>query len=477
MEETVWTGEQILKATGADRVCGDASATFSSIGIDSRTVAADDLFVAIRGEVHDGHRFAPGVVDAGCRGLLVGKEKIGALPIDRWRGSGVFCAAADDTRRALGDLAAFHRSRFSVPVVAITGSNGKTSTREMTVSVASRLGPTLAPTSNFNNDIGVPLTLFGLRGEHRLAVLELGMNHFGEIARLTEICRPDIGVITNVGPAHLEGVGSLEGVKAAKGELLEKMAADRRAVLNADDPRVMDLARGTTLEVILFGTGPEAQVRAEEIHKVDGRIGFTLVLPSGRVPVTLSTPARFMIFNALAAAGAGHLLGLDPGQIRSGLEAFSPVKGRMTMVETGQGITIIDDTYNANPGSMAGVIETLVQSGAPRRILVLGDMRELGDSAEALHRDLGRTAAGAGLERLLVTGEFAEAVGEGARAGGMDPDRVVTGGKEEILADLEGFVRPGDWVAVKGSRAVAMEEVVAGLLRFLKEDRKATGNP
>ncbi|MGD8366215.1 MAG: UDP-N-acetylmuramoyl-tripeptide--D-alanyl-D-alanine ligase [Desulfobacterales bacterium] len=472
MAETIWTGEQILKATGADRVCGDPSAVFSNIGIDSRTVAADELFVAVRGEVHDGHRFAPAVVDAGCRGLLVGKEMVGALPVDRWRQAGAFCAAVADTRRALGDLAAFHRNRCPVQVVAVTGSNGKTSTREMTVSVVSRLGPTLAPTSNFNNDIGVPLTLFNLRGEHRLAVLELGMNHFGEIARLTEICRPDIGVITNVGPAHLEGVGSLEGVKAAKGELLEQMAPDRRAVLNGDDPRVMDLARNTHLEVLLFGTAAEAQIRAEEIGKVGDRVGFMLVLPSGRVPVMLATPARFMVFNALAAAGVGHLLGIDPVQIREGLETFSPIKGRMTIIETEQGVTIIDDTYNANPGSMAGVIETLVQSEAPRRILVIGDMRELGDSAEALHRDLGRTAAGAGLDRLYVTGVFSDAVAEGALAGGMDPETVLTGGKEDILAHLLGVVRPGDRVAVKGSRSVGMETIVEGLLARLKRRRQ-----
>jgi UDP-N-acetylmuramoyl-tripeptide--D-alanyl-D-alanine ligase len=467
VEETVWTGEQILKATAADRVCGDASAVFSNIAIDSRTIGNDELFVAIAGDVHDGHRFASAAVDAGCRGLLVGKEKIGGLPIGRWRQAGVFCAAVADTRRALGDLAAFHRSRFSVQMVAVTGSNGKTSTREMAVSVVSQLGPTLAPTSNFNNDVGVPLTLFSLQREHRLAVLELGMNHFGEIARLTEICRPDIGVITNVGPAHLEGVGSLEGVKAAKGELLEQMAPDRCAVLNADDPRILDLARNTDLEVLLFGTGPEARIRAEEIAKVGAGIGFSLVLPSARVSVVLATPARFMVFNALAAAGVGHLLGLDPGQIRDGLEAFSPVRGRMTVVETEPGITIIDDTYNANPGSMAGVIETLVQSQARRRILVLGDMRELGDTAEALHRELGRTAAVAGIDRLCVTGEFAGKVAEGALTGGMDPKKILTGGKSEILADLEDVLRPGDWVVVKGSRAVAMETIVERLLALL----------
>ncbi len=465
----------MIAATAGKRICGDPATTFAGIAIDSRAIGPGDLFAAIRGEVHDGHRFAADVVAGGCRGVVVETGRIDSLPADDWEKDGVLCVAVADTRRALGDLAAFHRSRCSAEVVAITGSNGKTSTRQMVVSVVSGLGQTLVPTSNFNNDIGVPLTLFNLHARHRLAVLELGMNHFGEIARLTEICRPDIGVITNVGPAHLEGVGSIEGVKAAKGELLEKMAPGRRAVLNADDPRVLELARGARQELLLFGTGPEAQVRAEEIRTAAGKVGFFLVLPSGRIAVTLNTPARFMVSNALAAAGVGHLLGLDPDRIRSGLEAFSPVKGRMTLIETGRGVTIVDDTYNANPGSMAGVIETLVHSAADRRILALGDMKELGEASESMHRDLGMAAAAAGLDRLCITGEFAGAVAEGAAAGGMAPEQLRLGAKPEIIDDLKRFVRPGDWVAVKGSRAAGMEEVVAGLLAFLGKKQRTEG--
>ena len=471
---TIWTAEDVLKATGARLMSGDPEAVFSAVAIDSRVIEKGNLFVAIRGDTHDGHRFAPDVAVRGVRGLLVEEEWIGWLPTEKWADTGLFCASVPDTRRALGDLAAYHRNRFPAKLVAITGSNGKTSTREMTVSVVSCLGRTLAPTSNFNNDIGVPLTLFNLNEGHRLAVLELGMNHFGEIARLTDICRPDIGVITNVGPAHLEGVGSLEGVKAAKGELLQRMQSGRRVVLNADDPRVFSLAQETELEVLLFGTGPDARVKAEGIETAQGRIRFTLILPGGRVPVRLNTPARFMVLNALAAAGVGHLLGISPEQIRDGLESFVPVKGRMTVVETEAGVTIIDDTYNANPGSMAGVIETLKQSRANRRILVVGDMRELGDTAEALHRELGRTAAGAGLQRLCTTGEFAGVVADGAISAEMSAQKVVSGGKPEILEDLLKFVRSGDWIAVKGSRAVGMEEIVEGLVANLgeKEDKK-----
>jgi len=469
-----WTGKDVLKGAAAVAVCGDPAAGFSAVSIDSRSVGADDLFVAIRGEAHDGHRYAPEAVRRGCRAVLIERDKVDGLPTDRWAGQGVFCAAVADTRRALGDLAAFHRNRLQARVVAITGSNGKTSTREMTVAVVSALGPTLAPVSNFNNDIGVPLTLFRLTVDHRVAVLELGMNHFGEIARLTDICRPDIGVITNVGPAHLEGVGSLEGVQKAKGELLERMPPNRCAVLNADDPRVLAMAQKTALKVLLFGTGPDARVRAEKIRAEAGRLHFLLALPSGPVPVVLNTPARFMVHNALAAAAVGHLLGLSPETIRAGLESFSPVKGRLQVLKTDGGVTIIDDTYNANPGSMAGVIDTLGQSGAARRILVLGDMKELGAEAESLHRGIGKKAAESGLARFYITGDFADAVAEGAVAGGMESKKIFCGAKPDILVDLTGFARPGDWVAVKGSRAMKMEDVVEGLLAFVgKKQRTA----
>lgn len=468
----VWTGEAVLKGADAVTVCGDPAMGFSAVSIDSRTVGPDELFVAIRGELHDGHRYTPEAVRRGCRAVLIERDKIEELPTGRWAEQGVFCAAAADTRRALGDLAAFHRDRLPAQVVAITGSNGKTSTREMTVAVASTLGPTLAPASNFNNDIGVPLTLFRLTKDHRVAVLELGMNHFGEIARLTDICRPDIGVITNVGPAHLEGVDSLEGVQAAKGELLERMPPNRRAVLNADDPRVLDLAQKTNLEVILFGTGSESAVRAEEIRADAGRLHFFLVLPSGRVPVFIDTPARFMIHNALAAAAVGHLLGLLPEAIRAGLESFAPLKGRLQVIETRLGATIIDDSYNANPGSMAGALQTLAEAPASRRILVVGDMKELGAESGSLHRRLGADAMENGFDRLFAAGDFAGAVADGAVAAGMAPEAVFAGSKSDILKVLADLVRPGDWIAVKGSRAMRMEEVVEGLLTLLGEKQR-----
>ncbi len=464
-----WTGQDVLKGADAVAVCGDPATGFSGVSIDSRTVGPDELFVAIRGEVHDGHLYVPEAIRHGCRAVLIERDRIDGLSAGRWAEQGVFCTAVADTRRALGDLAAYHRSRLPARVVAITGSNGKTSTRQMTVAVASALGPTLAPASNFNNDIGVPLTLFRLTEDHRVAVLELGMNHFGEIARLTDICRPDIGVITNVGPAHLEGVGSLRGVQAAKGELLDRMPANRRAVLNADDPRVLALAQKTTLAVLLFGTGPEAGVRAEKIRAEAGRLHFFLALPSGGVPVVLDTPARFMIHNALAAAAVGHLLGLSSEDIRAGLESFSPVKGRLQIIETRQGVTIIDDTYNANPGSMAGVLQALTEAPASRRILVVGDMKELGAESEALHRRLGADAMETGLDRLFAAGDFAGAVADGAAAAGMAPEAVFAGSKSDILKVLADLVRPGDWIAVKGSRAMKMEEVVEGLLSLLGE--------
>jgi UDP-N-acetylmuramoyl-tripeptide--D-alanyl-D-alanine ligase len=350
-------------------------------------------------------------------------------------------------------------------VVAITGSNGKTSTRKMTAGVVSRRFSTLSTYRNLNNHIGLPLTLLNLSVEHQWAVLELGMNHPGEIKRLGEICSPDIGVITNIGPAHLEGLGSLDAVMHAKGELLEEIKPDGTAVLNADDPKLLHLAHSISRKVLFYGRSKNARIRALSVKGTETGLSFDLVLPEERVTVDLKTPAVFMISNALAAAAVGYLLGLTAGEIKEGLEAFKPVPGRMNIIKTGKGITIIDDTYNANPGSMKAAITTLgsLKGGHPG-ILVAGDMLELGTHAESMHRNIGRIVAGSNIADLYVTGEFARTVAQGAMDKGMDIGNIFTGTKEEILEDIKYRLGPGDWVLVKGSRSMTMETIVQDLL-------------
>jgi UDP-N-acetylmuramoyl-tripeptide--D-alanyl-D-alanine ligase len=369
-----------------------------------------------------------------------------------------------DTTRALGDLAGFNRQRAGVSVVAITGSNGKTSTKEMTTAVVSRRYRTLSTSGNLNNEIGLPLTLLKLEPLHRWAVLELGMNHAGEIRRLAEICRPDVGIITNIGRAHLEGLGSLDGVMRAKGELLEKIKPGGTAVLNADDPRVLELAKKTALGVTFFGLSDNAAVRALAVKSAPATVRFRLILPAEEIGITLAATGRFMVSNALAAAAVGLTLGLSAAEIKAGRENFKTLGGRMNIIQTRKKVSIVDDTYNANPASMQAAIAALGElKGKSRGILVLGDMRELGNGAETLHKEIGALAARTHADRIYLTGDYAEAVKAGAVAGGFDAGAIFSGTRAEILTDLTERLAAGDWVLVKGSRAMAMEKIVIGL--------------
>ena len=461
-----WCGRDIMTATGGALISGDPARCFSGVGIDSRQLAGDAVFVAIIGRTHDAHRFCDQVAAAGERGLVVAAHAVGHLPLAQWRRRSVFCVAVDDTTRALGDLAAFHRARHPAQVVGVTGSCGKTTTREMIVSVLGRRFSILSSRKNFNNEIGLPLTLLALGADHQWAVAEMGMNRSGEIARLGAIARPDIGVITNVGPAHLEGLVTVDRVMEAKAELLPAICPGGTAVLNADDPRGLLLADRAQGGVVLFGEHSRAHVRACAVSCCGAHTRFQLHLPEqAPVSVRLGVPGRFMVANALAAAAVGHLAGLDAGTVAAGLGGFRPVSGRMCLTDTPKGIHVIDDTYNANPLSMAAAIDTLaaVRKGA-RSILVLGDMLELGQGAAGFHQALGEQAAGSGVDRIYATGGFAQLVADGALATGLLAEAdVITGSLEAILQDLKRQLSAGDWVLVKGSRASGMEDIVTGL--------------
>jgi len=468
-----WSGADILAATGGRLVCGEPSRCFSGVGIDSRALGEAALYAAIVGKTHDGHGFCGQVVDAGGAGLLVNEDAVSSLPVTEWCRSDVFCVAVSDTTRALGDMAAYHRRRQPARIAAITGSCGKTTSRNMTAQVLGRRYRTLASRKNFNNEIGLPLTLLALESSHQWGVAELGMNHPGEIGRLGEICRPDIGVITNVGAAHLEGLGTIENVAAAKGELLPAVKADGTTILNADDARVRSLAGQATGTVLFFGESDDATVQAEEIRPAGTGMAFELVLPAGRIPVTLRVPGNFMVSNALAAAAVGHVAGLSPEEIRDGLEAFEAVAGRMRIVETVSGIHILDDTYNANPVSMDAAIFTLASvRGEGRGIVVVGDMFELGERSLEFHHALGVVAAQSGAAAVYASGAFAEAVAAGAREIYMDAENVVVGSRGDILGDLKRRLSPGDWVLVKGSRAAEMEKLVAELAKWAGGEKK-----
>lgn len=468
---TQWTIRNILQATSGELVCGEEKNRFDAVSIDSRSITPDELFVAICGHTHDGHNFLADVVHQGVRGVIVAKNHLGDLPLDEWHKRNMNCIAVDDTTQALGGMAAFLRRQLGTPVIAITGTNGKTTTRGFTEAVLKNRFNLLATTGNLNNEIGVPLTLFQLKPEHAWAVLELGMNHIGEIDRLAHMCEPRIGVITNIGPGHLEGVGSEEGVMHAKGELLDNLSMDGTAVLNADDPWAAKLALKAPCDVLYYGITEGAAVRADDIHYTSAGTCFKLRLPDETVPIKLSIPGTFMVSNALAAAAVGVIAKLTAREIKAGLEAFLPVKGRLNIVSTAKGFTIIDDTYNANPASMAAALQVLNLSGGEgKRIFVAGDMFELGDQAGALHRKLGILCAASNIDRLYAVGEFAQTVADGALSQKMDNKHILIGTKPQILTDLKETLSPGDWVLVKGSRGMAMEEISRALIDYGQAD-------
>ncbi|MGD9972604.1 MAG: UDP-N-acetylmuramoyl-tripeptide--D-alanyl-D-alanine ligase [Desulfatirhabdiaceae bacterium] len=459
-----WTIDHILDATEGGLLAPLSNVSFSGISIDSRTIQPTDVFVAITGSRHDGHRFIDRAIDAGVKGVVLEHRKIPEIPVEQWIAKGIVCIAVTDSVCALGRLAAFHRKRMPASVIAITGSNGKTSTRNLTHDVMRQQFRVLATSGNFNNHIGLPLTLFKLTPDHEWAVLELGMNHAGEIDWLARVCQPQIGIITNIAPAHIEGLHSLDGIMAAKGELLKHLPADGVAVMNMDDPRVSRLSREAPCPVIGFGFDSAARIRATDVVLQNSGTRFQLHFPDSQISVHLHIPGRVMIQNALAAAAAGYAAGIPPILIQKGLEGARAVSGRMNLFQTRQGVTIIDDTYNANPGSTEAAIRTLNAIGAGyRRFLVLGDMLELGDQAAFYHQQIGRLAGESGLYRLYITGDFADVVAGAACEAGMAREDIMVGSKPEIARELNRVLGPEDHVLVKGSRGMAMETVVQSL--------------
>lgn len=457
-----WTADDILKATSGELICGNRNSCFSGIGIDSRKISSHDFFVAICGEVHDGHRFCEDVTKNGVKGVLIDIRKSHELPVSEWRQKETLCIGVKDTTRALGDLAAYHKNRFPVSVVAITGSNGKTTTRSMTSEIMSQRFNVLATTGNLNNHIGLPLTLLNLQKDHEWAVLELGMNHSGEIERLSEICRPDICIITMIGTAHLENLSSQDGILEAKAEIFRHMKKGGYAVLNMDDSRLLALSRRlSSSSVFFFGLNPEAMVRARHIQNRQSGVSFLLEMPQDCIEINLHVTGAFMVANALAAATVGSICGLSGAEIKSGLENFRPIKGRMNIIKTEKEIYLVDDTYNANPASMAAAIGSLAEiKGRNRGLLVLGDMLELGKNSQAFHREIGELAAASGMTALYATGEFSSYVAEGALSRGMSISSIMTGNLKDISIHLKENLKKDDWVLVKGSRAMGMEKIV-----------------
>ncbi len=450
----VWSGREIATATSAVPAVGGATAAeFTSVCTDSRRAGPGALFVALRGPRYDGHDFAAPALRAGATGALVEQ-----LPraVDPRR-----AFLVPDTLRALGDLAAYTRRRWGGRVAAMTGSNGKTTTKEMTAAIcaAARSGSAVLKThANENNLVGVPLTLLRLAGDEAVAVLELGMNAPGEIARLTDIADPDVGCITNIGPAHLEGLGTIEGVAAAKGELFTHMRAAAVIAVNMDDERVARLAGAFAGRRVEFGRGREVAASDLEMRGLDG-VAFTLRVGAHRAPVRLRLAGRHNVQNALAAAAMAHALDIDREAIVAGLEATEPPHMRLEVMHLANGVTVVNDAYNANPGSVAAALDAIARQPG-RAIAVLGEMRELGAASAALHRQVGAHAAASGIAWLIAVGPGADAIAAGGRDAGTALEVSTCENAASATALLLARWRPGDTILVKGSRGADDEDGV-----------------
>jgi UDP-N-acetylmuramoyl-tripeptide--D-alanyl-D-alanine ligase len=452
-------------AVGAEIRGSDVA--FSSVSQDSRSLAPGALFVALRGERFDGHRFLARAAQQGAVAALV-DEEAGLRIEDRGSRGGLPLLVVSDTRKALGLLGKYWRTKFQIPLVALTGSSGKTTVKEMLALVlheacaealpqSSILNPqscVLATRGNLNNDIGVPLMLLELRPHHRYAVIEMGMNHAGEIAWLTSLAHPDVALVTNAGRAHLEGLGSKEAVARAKGEIFEGLTPDGVAVINADD-HFAALWRELAAQhrVVTFGVDAPADITATyALSGVASQI--VLTTPLGTAPSALQVPGLHNVRNALAAAAAASALEIDPQIIAAGLAAFAGVKGRLQTKRALHGATLIDDTYNANPDSVCAAISVL--AAAPGvRLMVLGDMGELGATAPELHAEIGTFARAAGIDQLLTLGELSQQAARTFGKGARHFPRI-----EELLAEIESRLAPDVTMLIKGSRFMRMERVV-----------------
>jgi UDP-N-acetylmuramoyl-tripeptide--D-alanyl-D-alanine ligase len=455
---------EIARATGG-RIhlpSGEAGAVApSGFSIDTRTLAAGDLFFALQGEHTDGHRFVARAAAAGAAGAVVARP-------DGGLDSSFPQVVVESPLAALERLASYVRGMIGIPAVAITGSNGKTTTKEMVAAVlSSRLRVHKNP-GNYNNQIGVPLTMLGLDVSDEVLVTELGSNHAGEIRELARLVRPEVGVVTNAGCAHIGLFGSLENVVREKTDLLRVLPPSGRGVVNADSPAVLQKAREIGIDIVTFGIDSECDFRASDVEAA-GRSGGAAFTVAG-CRVSLRAPGIHNVYNALAAVATGSVFGIGPAEAADALEGFEPV--RVAISEEG-GVTVIDDTYNANPDSVRAALAVLGSVPARRRVFVMGEMLELGDFSADLHREVGASLPAAGVDFFLgVGGAVREAV-EAARRAGMSGDRAAFfDDSEKACAFLSSFMRRGDAILIKGSRATGMDGVSRHIRREAASRRK-----
>lgn len=461
-----FTVSEIQAATGGELLCGAPDQVAVGVCTDSRRIAQGELFIPLQGEKYDGHDFIHQAVSKRAGAILTAKELTAPSMIP--------VILVNDTLKALGAIARFHRRRFQIPVIAVTGSNGKTTTKELIATVLGTRFKVVKTELNYNNEIGAPLTILKIDRETEAVILEMGMRGQGQIRYLAGIALPEIGVVTNVGLSHLELLGSKEAIAQAKGELIAALPSDGIAVLNGTDPLVASMSKLFSGESVFYGTEPKGSSKAHlktevldiwasdlrivpggQMVEVDGRWGrFSLFLP---------LYGRYNVDNLLAAVAIGLLLGLSPEEIAGAVASFTPVEKRLRIIETG-GIRIIDDTYNSSPPAVIGALEVLRElAPAGRKIAILGDMLELGVASNAAHHEIGEAVAALGCFALFSIGPQSEETNRAAKEKGVFTRHYQD--KSRLIADARAFLSPGDAVLVKGSRGLEMEEIVEELVK------------
>ena len=450
--------EECLRAIGGKNSSGVGDEFFRGVSIDSRTLKKGELFVCIQGDRFDGHNFIKEAQDKQAAAIVLSEES----EMGRVRGKTPVVIRVKNTLKALQELALFYRKKMPVKVIGITGTNGKSTTKEMTAAITEKKFKTIKTKGNLNNHIGLPLNIFDLSKTDEIAVMEMGMSAAGEIKRLAEIAKPEIGVVTNISEGHLVHLKTLKKVQAAKGELFDSLSEKETAIVNADDPLVLELAKSVRAKVITYGIYKGADIKAENICPMD-REGFKLSVNfSGKnIPMCIPFLGECNIYNALAAIATSWSLGIAPDDIKQGLMAAKLLANRFEVSEH-RGVTIINDSYNANPRSMKEALKILAKYKCKgRRFFIVGEMLELGDLSKPAHKALGVDVAKYSIDYLVTVGDFSSHVAKSAVASGMNKkNTAIASGHECAVAFIKKHSRSGDCLLVKGSRGSKMEEVV-----------------
>ena len=455
-----------LGVVGGKLLQGSAAKAFRGVSINSRTIEKEELFVCIQGENFDGHNFLGEAINKGAAGIIL-SDPVHLSGNMISGGNSPFVIQSQNTLRALQDLAGYQRTRFPFQVVAVTGTNGKSTTKEMIASIIETKYKTLKTQGNLNNHIGLPLTLLARKPEHEVGVLEMGMSAAGEIKRLAEIAKPDIGVITNISVGHLDQLKTIKDVQAAKGELFDAITKEGTAIVNADDPLVLELAKSLRVKKITYGIEQSSDVQASNIQN-EGSSGFTFTAKvfNQTISVNLSQIGYCNIYNALAALATGHSLGISGKDMSRGLENYQQIPQRNEQIHY-EGVTLINDAYNANPQSMREALKTLSEFNTQgKRFLIIGDMLELGPLSESAHHELGQEIILSNVDHLVTVGPLASLVAESAKKNPRHPLQI---GKFNTHAEAVSYllrnVEKGDCLLIKGSRGTKMENIIQEYLK------------